>query len=97
MHELIGAGWGDAERLCHCFRVEEQRQVIVGFELRCFHVESFHQIFVSHAPYTFQPQVVCGVFTLLVRLLRMGGRGGTSPGEYVLRRWVFSCRGADGS
>ena len=90
VHQLICAGWSDAERFCHCLCIEEQRQVIVGFELRCFHIESFHRIFLSHTPYSFLPQVVCGVVTLLVRLLRIGGPGGTSLREYLLRWWVFS-------
>ena len=40
------------------------------------------------------PESHCGVFTLLVRSSGIESRGGTSPREYDLRRWVFSCRGA---
>ena len=76
VHQLIGAGRSDAQHLCHGCRVEEQRQVIITFVLRNFHLfilsmnfgrrwkgEWIPSALAGHTPYPFLPQNLTAAFS----------------------------------
>ena len=37
VHQLVSAGWGHTQHLCHHLRIEEQRQLAIAPVLRCYH------------------------------------------------------------
>ena len=70
MHQLIGAGRCDSQYFRHRRRVQKQRQLIIAFVGRFFHVSSFIRVHFSVCILSFRktpPIFSCTIFTAFVR------------------------------